>query len=701
MRKSLHIISAIIFLVISTTNSFGQWLSTSGNKITKDGNPVTLRGVNFGSWLVWEGYMMNIDVNGKRSHTEIRNNVKFLLGWDEAKAVNFENNWRNNFITEADFQQAKAKGYNTIRIPFQYKEFWNGSGVKDDGFVWLDKAVKWATNQQIHVIFCLHAAPGFQNPDYHCDNSSWDDHSGPVNFWSNWDNVNIAGDIWRHIAYRYKDNTNLGNGNVAWIAGYELLNEPVLASNKSLLMESYKQMTAKIRQHDRNHIVFVEGNYWGGDYWDMLEKFDSKLVWAPHYYGGQGEANPNPNLSTIKSQADNLDIPLVFTEFGENTESWVEAATVDYETSNISWVFWSWKRHSTNRSLFSWNTTSGWDQITNYIKYGGTRPSVSQVETWLNEIYQKIKVGNSEYQSSLGNALRPGWPADSTIPQDIYNIALNKTVTTTGTIDANNTVSNMVDGNVDTRISASGYPQTISIDLGALYTISYSELVCYDDRAYQYTISCSTTENGPYTEVVNRSSNTTAGTVSAPLTDVFSATAQYIQINVTGAHAYTGAWVSISEFRVFGEEADAPHVATQSIELQSGWNLVSLYVNPSDNMIASIFPNATTVKTQDSFWSSSLAPFLNSLTNIDGGAGYLVYNTKAETINIAGLEIIPAPSSLHTGWNLVGVPSSSALPLATYSDAVIIKDFNGFYEVGNMQSSLIEMESGKAYFIKK
>ncbi|MFT3740809.1 MAG: cellulase family glycosylhydrolase [Breznakibacter sp.] len=414
MKKTTFlVILALSFLMCVPSSA--QWLSTNGNKIVKNGNPITLRGTNFGNWLVWEGYMMNIDVNGKRSHTQIRNNIKYLLGWDETKAVAFQNNWRNNYITEADFQQAKARGYNVIRIPFHYNEFWTGSALKNDGFTWLDKAVQWATNHQIYVIFCLHAAPGCQNPDYHSDNTSADDHSGPVNFWSNWDNVNIAGDIWRHIAYRYKDNTYVGSGNVAYIAGYELLNEPVLTSNKGNLKESYKQMAAKIRQYDTNHLVFVEGNYWGSDFYDMLEKFDSKMVWAAHYYGSQGEGDPNPSLGTIKSQADGIGVPLVYTEFGENTATWTKAARIDYETSNVGWLFWAWKRQTTDRALYSWNSTSGWDIMANYIKYGGTQPSVSNVETWLNEIYTNVRVGNCTFQSALGNNLRPGWPTGSVI----------------------------------------------------------------------------------------------------------------------------------------------------------------------------------------------------------------------------------------------------------------------------------------------
>lgn len=407
-RKTIIQLAIAIFTLNGLVTSLnGQWLSVTNNKIVKDGNPITLRGINFGNWLVLEGYMMNLDVNGKRSPSAIRAAMKNLLGGDESKTVTWENNWRNSYITEADFQRAKALGYNVIRVPFHYNMFWTGSTTKNDGFTWLDKAATWAQNNGIYVIFCMHCAPGCQNPDYHSDNTSSDDHSGAVNFWSNWNNVTTAGKIWKLIATRY-----IGN---PWVAGYDLLNEPKLDNNKSNLKQSYKDMTTQIRTIDGNHLIFAEGNYWGSDFWDMQERWDSKLVFEGHYYGGQGEGDPNPDLSTRKSLANNIGVAYVNGEFGENTADWVKAARIDYETQNVGWLFWAWKRQTTDRAIYSFNSTSGWDQITNYIKYGGSKPSVANVEIWLSAIYNNVKIGSCSYVSSIQDKLRPGWPTGSVI----------------------------------------------------------------------------------------------------------------------------------------------------------------------------------------------------------------------------------------------------------------------------------------------
>jgi endoglucanase len=401
IKRSLLCLTAIV--CVNVVNSQRLTVSATGSKILKDGNPITLRGVNFGNWLVWEGYMMNMDVDGKRATSQIRNNIKNLLGNDEARTLTFENNWRNNYITNTDFARAKALGYNVIRIPFHYNMFWNTTTgtLKNNGFTWLDQAVNWARANNIYVVFCLHAAPGYQNPTYTCDNPGT-----TVGFWgNNWANVNLAGRVWNHIANRYRNYT--GN---EWIAGYDLLNEPVLETNKADLMRSYKDMTAQIRAVDSNHLIFASGNYYGSDFYDMLQRWDNNLVFTNHYYGGQGEANPNPNLSLIKTQGINLGIPLWAGEFGENTIDWVRNARIDYEAENVGWAFWAWKRQATDRSLYSFNSTAGWDAITNFIKIGGTRPSVANTVTWLNEIATRTRLENSNFISALQDRLRPSLP---------------------------------------------------------------------------------------------------------------------------------------------------------------------------------------------------------------------------------------------------------------------------------------------------
>lgn len=158
------------------------------------------------------------------------------------------------------------------------------------------------------------------------------------------------------------------------------------------------------------------------------------------------------------------------------------------------------------------------------------------------------------------------------------NLALNKPITGTGIHDDVHEVSNVVDGLTSTRWSVSGFPQTAIIDLGEFYTVGRTELVCYSDRAYRYTVSISDSENGTYTPIVDRSENTSQGTAMNPIVDVFSGVdGRFVKITVTDAAFYTGPWVSLSEFRVF---AASPLGNTYNIPLEKD---ISVWPNPALN----------------------------------------------------------------------------------------------------------------------
>ncbi|MEZ4702693.1 MAG: discoidin domain-containing protein [Rhodothermales bacterium] len=130
------------------------------------------------------------------------------------------------------------------------------------------------------------------------------------------------------------------------------------------------------------------------------------------------------------------------------------------------------------------------------------------------------------------------------------NLALNRNVTVTSEQEGN-LGSGAVDGSTDPidRWSAQPFPQSVTIDLGAEMPINMAELVPYLDRAYQYEIATSF-DGTSYTTVVDRTANTEGG---ALLVDSFAATsARYVKLTVTGAANYSGDWVSVVEFRLFG-----------------------------------------------------------------------------------------------------------------------------------------------------
>ena len=107
-----------------------------------------------------------------------------------------------------------------------------------------------------------------------------------------------------------------------------------------------------------------------------------------------------------------------------------------------------------------------------------------------------------------------------------------------------------------------GGPQTdfrknVVLDMGSNYEVDEVRLYPYQDRAYRYEVSFSSSPTGPWTRKVDRRSNNTGAhvltnTISNPISR------RYVRLNVTGASGYSGSWVSINELELFGTGAGGP-----------------------------------------------------------------------------------------------------------------------------------------------
>jgi len=146
-------------------------------------------------------------------------------------------------------------------------------------------------------------------------------------------------------------------------------------------------------------------------------------------------------------------------------------------------------------------------------------------------------------------------------------------------------------------------------------------------------------------------------------------------------------------------------VETQILELKKGWNLVSIYVDPSDKSVENVFSGVSVVKDLDSFYSESYEDFLNSITEIVPGNGYLVYVDADMEITIKGaLAQLAAEPELSSGWNLIGSWSNSKTVENALSSQInnieVVKSLQlSWFSTGGT-STLENLEPGKAYFVK-
>ena len=110
----------IIFLPLFIALSFSQGFLhvESGQIVEGSGEPILLRGFGLGGWLVPEGYMLHNKgwIDGFESPTEIEEKIEELIGEDGAEE--FWNNYRDNYVSQADIDQIAEWGFNHIRIPF-------------------------------------------------------------------------------------------------------------------------------------------------------------------------------------------------------------------------------------------------------------------------------------------------------------------------------------------------------------------------------------------------------------------------------------------------------------------------------------------------------------------------------------------------------------------------------------------------------
>lgn len=345
-----------------------QFVSTQGTQIVdRQGKPLVPIGPNLGNWLVFEGYMLDIDERGWSTPSGFRAGVKHALGGDEQRTQQFVRKWRDSYVTAETLRQIKALGFNSVRVPFPYDLFWNGTSLSDEGFEYFDRIIQHCRDNGMYVQFDMHTAPGYQNPGHHSDNPN-EQVRESVKFWADWSNVQLAARVWGHIAKRYADEP------VIW--SWDLINEPVTRNEqeKARLDESYRIMGAAIRAVDRNHILSIQGDWWGSDFAPLNDKWDQRLVFQTHHYPKQGIKEPHDaksgGLGERLRKAKKIGVPLWLGEFGENTPD-VLRDMADWATRNsVGYAPWSFKRIETDRALWSIRKTSGYQGVIDYIKRG-------------------------------------------------------------------------------------------------------------------------------------------------------------------------------------------------------------------------------------------------------------------------------------------------------------------------------------------
>ena len=246
-------------------------LKVSGDQIVNQkGETVLLRGFGLGGMLHMENF-----INGYPANEEaMREGLRKVVG--EKKYNLYFDTFFNSYFTEPDAAYIQSLGLNLVRIPINYRLFeddMNPGVIKEGAFAFLDSVIARCARHQVYTIIDLHALPGAQNQHWHSDNPTH-----VASFWIHKHFQDRVVHLWEVIAERYK--------NEAWVAGYDLINEPADPSGEKVF-PYYKRLRDAIRKIDPDHILFLEGDKYAVDFSRFTEVWDN-VVYTNHDYATPG-----------------------------------------------------------------------------------------------------------------------------------------------------------------------------------------------------------------------------------------------------------------------------------------------------------------------------------------------------------------------------------------------------------------------------
>jgi len=396
------IIGSILLLNILFSQGFLH--VENGNIVDGEGSPVILKGLGLGGWLVPEGYMLNIP--GYGSPTEIENKIEALLGAD--LAAEFWVLYHDNYVAQADIDQIAEWGFNSIRIPFHYKQFSPLPGeVNQFGYDIIDSLLSWSAPYNMHIILDMHCAPGGQN------NGEISDSDGVARLWLEDGYKEHTIEIWHSIAEYYADETLIG--------GYDLINEPVLPDGISSedLRELYIDITNSIREVDSNHLLFIEGNWYGTDFTSLTPPWDDNMSYSFHKYWNDVTQG---TIQYLINMSNTYNIPLWLGETGENSNHWGYEVMQLCESNNIGWNWWTHKKLEKITSPLSAIITPQYQDILDYWNGNGSEPSTAYAQAALFGMANNLRIENCESRPGVIPALMDPTYGESPVPVTAHSI---------------------------------------------------------------------------------------------------------------------------------------------------------------------------------------------------------------------------------------------------------------------------------------
>ena len=361
-RVPVNRLAVIALAILLASPSYGQlsMLHASGRSVVNtSGQVVPLRGVNLGGWFIIEKWMSPLTSDSEPDTFTVMQTLDSRFG--VATEQSLINSYQQHWITTPDLDNIRNLGFNLIRVPVWYGQFYDlnnisNSGWRADAFNELDWVVSAAGERGIYTIIDMHGVVGGQS------RSDDTGRAGQNLYWTDSGAQANTSFMWMKIAEHYQGNSN--------VAGYDLINEPMHAPNTSAVWTAFNNLYNSVRSADPDHMIIMEGTF-GNWNWSMLpppSQFGwTNVMYEMHSYcwsctAAQIEASADNQVTDFNNHA-NYNVPGYvgeFNDFGNGSSVWQHSVNA-FNSAGLSWSPWTYKAaHGLNPDSWGFYNPSFW-----------------------------------------------------------------------------------------------------------------------------------------------------------------------------------------------------------------------------------------------------------------------------------------------------------------------------------------------------
>lgn len=341
---AVTLITLFNFSVFASTEPVGftdeDFLTTDGQDIVnRKGEKIQLKGVNLGAWLIWEDWLCPYEE--ATDHANVFDILTERFGVEGAYAL--MDTYMDNWITEYDLDEIKNMGFNCVRVPFWYRNFYyddNGTKILDENGEWDFSRLDWVVNEcskrELYVILDMHGAVGYQSDAPHNGKA---DSCGLYEKTEQGERYRqLTDELWTAIATRFK-------GNPA-VAMYDLLNEPMCDVDCGEITRRinnefiYTRLYDTVRAADPDHIITLECIWTAIALPQAFLKGWENVVYQVHFYNN---SNFIFNLFALFTKIIYSDVPMFMGEFFPHQQTTWENCFTFMNKINYNWCLWTYK----------------------------------------------------------------------------------------------------------------------------------------------------------------------------------------------------------------------------------------------------------------------------------------------------------------------------------------------------------------------